>query len=245
MKTYELTLDLLNTLKLKGIRGSLDEEINEAESNKTSYITFLNGLLNGEIQDRKARRLKRNLSQAHFPLIKTFEKFNFGWAKGLTQTEVSQLLDFRWLDDHRNVLFFGPPGLGKTHLSIALGVKAIEAGYSVCFERVTDLFRLLRTSDVQRKSGFRIKRILKSNLLIIDEIGYTPIDRRDANLFFSLISELYEKTSIIVTSNKDFDLWAEMMGDEIITTALLDRLLHQAKVYSLTGESYRIRKEVK
>ena len=118
-----------------------------------------------------------------------------------------------------------------------------EKGYKVCFERITNLIRLLKTAEVQKKSEYRIKRIMKSDLIIIDEIGYTPIEKREANFFFNLISETYEKASIIVTSNKSFDSWAEMMGDSIMTTALLDRLLHHARVYNLDGESYRINKE--
>jgi len=125
-------------------------------------------------------------------------------------------------------------------MSIAFGLKAIQAGYKVCFERITTLIKLLKTMEVQRSSTFRINRIMKADVLIIDEIGYTPIDRKEANLFFTLVSEMYERTSVIITSNKGFDEWSEMMGDEIMTTALLDRLLHHAHVFSLNGESYRI-----
>lgn len=139
-------------------------------------------------------------------------------------------------------MFLGPPGVGKTHLSISLGLKALEKGYKVCFERASNLVKLLKTADIHRSSAFRLKRILKSSLLIIDEIGYMPIDRKEANLFFNLISELYERTSIIITANKGFDQCAEMMGDEIMTTAMLDRLLHHAHVFSIDGESYRILK---
>ncbi len=240
MKTYEHTLVLLNGLKLKGIMKRIDEEINDAESQKASYLTFLNSLLQAEIADRTERRLRRNMTAAHFPVEKTLEGFEFGRVKGITKSEVSQLLDFHWLDNHHNLLWFGPPGIGKTHLSIALGMKAIQAGYTVCFERIVNLIKLLKTVEIQRTSGFRINRILKSELVIIDEIGYTPIERKEANLFFNLISALYEKSSIIITSNKSFDSWAEMMGDEVLTTALLDRLLHHARVYTLDGESYRL-----
>ena len=131
--------------------------------------------------------------------------------------------------------------MGKTHLSIALGVTAVERGYKVCFERIANLIKLLKTADIQKTSEYRIKRIMKSDLIIIDEIGYTPIEKREANLFFNLISESYEKVSLIVTSNKSFESWAEMMGDSIMTTALLDRLLHHARVFNLDGESYRIK----
>jgi DNA replication protein DnaC len=241
MKAYEQTMNLLNSLKLRGILSRLDEEINEAETRKVSYISFLNTLLQAEITDRKERRLRRNMTAAHFPVEKTIEGFEFGRVKGVTKSEVSQLLDFRWLDNHHNLLWFGPPGVGKSHLSIALGIKAVQAGYTVCFEKITNLIKLLTTADIQRASGFRIKRIMKSDLVIIDEIGYTPIERKEANIFFNLISELYERSSIIITSNKSFDGWAEMMGDEVMTTALLDRLLHHARAFNLDGESYRLK----
>jgi len=240
MKMYEKTVDLLSSLKLRGILSGLDEEINEAETQRVSYLSFLNSLLRVEIGDRRERRLRRNMTAAHFPVEKRLEEFEFGRVKGITKSEISQLLDFRWIDNHENLLWFGPPGIGKSHMSIALGIKAIEAGYTVCFERIINLIKLLKTAQIQRTSGFRVNRIMRADVVIIDEIGYTPIERREANLFFSLISELYERSSIIITSNKGFDSWAEMLGDEVMTTALLDRLLHHAKVYNLDGESYRL-----
>jgi DNA replication protein DnaC len=230
----------LTTLGLKGMIKRLDEELSEAEKSKESYISFLERLLASELNYRVDKRFQRNMAGAHFPVRKNIDAFEFEKVKGITKKEVSELLDFRWLDNHHNVLLFGPPGLGKTHLAIGIGVKAVEKGHIVCFERMTMLIKLLKTADIQRSSVFRLNRMMKADLLIIDEIGYTPIEKKEANLFFNLVSEMYEKTSVLITSNKGFQDWAEMMGDPIMTTALLDRLLHHSSIYNLNGESYRI-----
>jgi len=245
MKAQAQTLGYLRTLGLHGVLRSLDELINDAESRRSSYLVFLNAIFSAEIDFRVKRRVERNMTGAHFPVEKKLEEFDFGRVKGIGKSEAANLLDCRWVDTKHNLLFFGPPGIGKTHLAIAYGRTAVEKGYKVCFERVTNLVKLLKTAEVQKTSEYRLRRIMKSDLVIIDEIGYTPIEKREANLFFNLISELYEKVSLIVTSNKSFESWAEMMGDSVMTTALLDRLLHHAKVFTLDGESYRIKKSGK
>lgn len=245
MKAYEATIGALKTLNLRGVTDELDALVTDAERQKSSYISFLNALLETEIIDRRLRRLRRNLSAAHFLLEKHIEDFEFSRVKGIGKSEAANLLDCGWIDRRENLLFFGPPGIGKTHLAISFGLAAVDKGYTVCFERVTNLMKLLKTAGIQRTSDFRIRKIMKSNMLIIDEIGYTPIEKKEANLFFNLISELYEKSSIVITSNKSFADWAEMLGDQIMTTAMLDRLLHHAQIFNLDGSSYRLKDKSK
>jgi len=245
MRAYEETLNFLSTLKLKGIANSLDELVHDAQIQKVSYITFINTLFSAEVSYRVKRRVQRNMAGAHFPIIKRMANFEFGRIKGMGKSEAVNLLDCGWIDNKENLLFFGPPGVGKTHLAIAFGVAAVQRGYSVCFEKITNLIKLLKTAEIQKKSAYRIKKVMKSNLVVIDEIGYTPIEKREANLFFNLISEMYERLSIVITSNKSFESWAEMMGDSVMTTALLDRLLHHARIFNLDGESYRIKNQRK
>lgn len=230
----------LQSLHLRGAAASLETLLDRAQGEEMTFQTFLDALVGAEISDRSERKLKRNLAMAHFPVLKRLEDFTFARVKGITKRAIDELAECSWIDRHENLLLFGPPGLGKTHLAITLGYAAVKKGFSVCFERMTGLMQVLTRAEVSRSAQFRLSRLTKSNLVIIDEIGYTPISRQEANLFFTFVSDLYERSSIVVTSNKGFDTWAELLGDEVMTTALLDRLMHHAKIFSLSGESYRI-----
>ena len=230
----------LESLRLRGAAAGLEALLERAQGEGMTYQAFLESLVDTEMRDRTERRLTRNLAMAHFPVRKRLGDFSFGRVKGVTKRALDELAECAWIDRHENLLFFGPPGLGKTHLAIALGHEAVGKGYKVCYERMTSLIKILSRADLSRSAQFRLSRLQRSDLVIIDEIGYTPIERAEANLFFTFVSELYERTSIVVTSNKGFESWAELLGDEVMTTALLDRLMHHAKIFSLSGESYRI-----
>lgn len=152
-----------------------------------TYQAFLDALVDTELRDRRDHRLKRNLAMAHFPVPKKLEDFTFERVKGISKRAVDELSECGWIDRHENLLFLGPPGLGKTHLAIALGQEAVRRGFKVCYERMTNLMRILSRADISRSAQFRLSRLSKSDLVIIDEIGYTPIERNEANLFFTFV----------------------------------------------------------
>ncbi|MGI6766435.1 MAG: IS21-like element helper ATPase IstB [Lentihominibacter sp.] len=234
---------LLETFALKHISRQLPDLLERAENAELSYREFLLTLMDIEVKGRNERRRKRNLSAAHFPPnAKRLEEFDPNELEsGITASQIRQLKELNWLDTYGNLVFAGPPGLGKTMLAVGLGMEAIQAGYTVCFERMSNFVKILDTAETERSSGFRLRNIRKAQLVIIDEIGYTPITREQANKFFTFISDTYEANSIIFTTNKEITDWAEMMGDPVLTTAMLDRILHHAKCFSLKGESYRLK----
>jgi len=172
--------------------------------------------------------------------MKTIEEFDLNFQRSITQKQINRLLEMDWIDRMYNLIFLGPPGVGKTHLSISLGYKAVLAGYKVSFVSMDNLMKVLKTQDISRKSKSKINRILSSNLVIIDELGYLPITREEANMFFQLISALHEQASLIITSNKGFEDWTELLGDPALTTAILDRISYRCELFNMSGKSYRL-----
>lgn len=241
MSKLETIQTNLGQLKLAWMKDNLPRVLEEANGKEISYAEFIYSLCQGEIKAREENAAKRRMAYAQFPFIKTIEDFDFTYQPGITKRQVNQLLDMQWLDQAYNLIFLGPPGLGKSHLAVALGIKAVQKGYNVSFMTMEDLIRHLKLQGTASRSRQKIKRIISSDLVIIDEIGFVPIKREESNLFFQLITTLYEQTSLIITSNKGFEDWAELMGDPVITTAILDRIVHHSEIFNLTGESYRVK----
>jgi len=234
---------MLETFGLKHISEKLPAILEIAETQEQPHRQFLIEALEVEVRGRNERRRLRNYALAHFPpSVRSLGEFDPAELEaGITASQIRQLEDLSWLDTCGNIILAGPPGLGKTMIALGLGLHAINEGYTVCYEKMENFLDILAKADYERAAGFRLKNIRKAQLVILDEIGYATINREQANRFFCFISDAYEKRSIIFTTNKAIPEWSEMMGDPVLTTALMDRILHHARCFSLKGESYRLK----
>lgn len=196
-----------------------------------------------EIQQaaKQAQATKARINKARFPRVKTFEEYDFTLQEGVTADQMKRLCEFLWLEQAFNVVFLGAPGVGKTHLATALGVCAARAGYSVAFVTLEELIRLLKTAEIAKASKQRLATLRRASMVILDEIGFMPVSKTEANLLFSFVANCYENKSLVLTSNKGFDDWADFLGDPVIATAILDRLIFKCEIFNLTGDGYRVK----
>lgn len=206
-----------------------------------SPLDILTRFLDLQRCHKQAQSAAARIKKARFPRIKTFEEYDFRLQEGVTGEQMKRICEFIWLEQAFNIVFLGAPGVGKTHLATAIGVAAAKAGYHVTFVTLENLIRLLKTAEISASSRKRLKGIQRSNLVILDEVGFMPVSKAEANLLFSFFSACYEQKSLIVTSNKGFDDWADFLGDAVIATAILDRLIFKCEIFNLTGDGYRIK----
>jgi DNA replication protein DnaC len=234
---------MLSRLKLTGIRDRLDNLLDEASKGNLTLRETLSFLCTYEIGSKDDRRNQMGISMAKFPCVKTLDQFDFGEQPALDPKQIRELATGRWIGHGDSLLLLGPPGVGKTHLAIALGREAIRSGYTVLFCSATSLMAQLVKGHSDRFLKEQLDYFGKPKLLIIDELGYLPFERSAAHLFFQLVCRRYERGSTLITSNKRLDEWGDLFGDTTVATAILDRLLHHSHVVTIPGESYRLREK--
>jgi DNA replication protein DnaC len=240
---HERIGELCAQLKLSTIADALPHLAHKAVANDASLTEFLESVLKAEVAARLSRQRMTLARLASFPAVKTLDGFDFGAAPGVPKAQVQELASLAFVERSENVVLLGPSGTGKTHLAIALGYAATQAGIKVRFITAADLLLILTTAHRQNQLAEALKRFVNPyRLLIIDEIGYLPMSREQANLFFQVIAKRYEKGSLVLTSNLPFGQWDQTFAnDATLTAAMLDRLLHHAHVVSLQGDSFRLR----
>lgn len=232
----------LETLKLAAACDRLDEHLQRATQRELSHLDLLDALLGDELATRAERGAVTRTKLAHFPTLKSLDSFDVDAQPSLDRRALAELRNLAFVERAENVVLLGPPGVGKTHLAIGLGLHAVQAGYRAYFVTAQDLLDLIRIAQLDGVPGHKQRHLVNVPLLIIDEIGYVQFDRAAATWLFQLIERRYEHRPTIVTSNKSFADWSDIFGDTTMAGALLDRLLHHSHVLNLKGESYRLRK---
>lgn len=233
-------MDLLKQLRLSGLAGELPRLIEESRQSQLSYEAFLTCVLQQEITSRAQRADQRRLRKAKLPFISRIEAFDFRFQPSISKRLVQELASLQFLETATNVVLLGPPGVGKTHLACGLSLKAIEAGHAVLFTTLRELAQVLEAPRLPGKHD-PLRRYAQPKLLVIDEVGYTRLRPEQARMLFDLVAARYERASTVLTSNLSFGEWGALLGDEVLATALLDRLLHHAEVITINGRSYRMR----
>ena len=235
----------LRKLRLLKSGERLEALLQHAAAQELPYAEFLEQVLGEEVAAKASKNIAMRTAMARLPFVKPLETFDFGYQPSIDRKQVQTLATCHFIEHGDNVIVLGPPGVGKTHLAVSLGLKAIENGYRVLFTTAANLIAVLTRAHAEGRLDEKLKVYATPRLLIIDEIGYLPIDRLGANLFFQLISRRYERGPMVLTSNQSFSAWGDVFGDRIIATAILDRLLHHAVTLNVRGNSYRLKDKLK
>ena len=241
MTIYEKVIDNLDKLKLEKMNMALSDYLDSISKKSISPLETLAYLTDEEVDFKQIRASKMRIKIANFPFEKKLEDFDFDYQTSVNKKEIYDLATLRFIENKQNILFVGNSGVGKTHLATALGIEAAQQKYGVYFISCHNLIAQLNLAYKENRLENRLKNYAKYKVLIIDEIGYLPIDRMGSNLFFQLIAKRYENKSTIITTNRPFSRWGEVFDDSTIAAAILDRLLHHSFIINITGQSYRIK----
>lgn len=241
MDTRQQIRQYCQQFRMNGIQSELDEIILDAEKQNNGYLEFTKRLLEVELGYREQSALANRLRVAKLPPTSDLSLYDHSVDNGLTKTRMNQLRELNWLDQIYNIILMGPSGTGKTFLAAGLCAQAVSKGYKAYFRTMDELVTMLKMKEITRGAKGDYKRLFKADLIVIDDIMLFPVEKTVAVSLFNFINQLYEKTSFIITTNKKPAEWAAMLGDEVLATALLDRLLYRCEIINLTGKSYRIK----
>lgn len=242
--TYTQLVKNLEYLKMHQMINHLDEVIDFATKNNLSFVDSLIKLTAYEIDFKEANMIRSMVKVGAFPHKKEIKDFDFSFQSSINKDQILDFTSLRFLESQENIVFLGPSGVGKTHLATSIGIAAAKRRFSTYFIKCNDLIQQLKRAKLENRLDARLKHFSKYKVLIIDELGYLPIDKEDSKLFFQLIDMRYEKKSTLLTTNINFDSWDEIFYDPVIANAILDRILHHAHVVSITGNSYRLKDHI-